>query len=114
MIWKVLKAHKRSYENPISAKAGDEVHMGQKDNWQGHTWIWCTHQNGLSGWVAESILSVDTIKATLIQDFDALELSVNEGEILKGSKQLGGWVWLSNTQGDSGWVPLKNLEKVTP
>ncbi len=113
MTWQVTKAHQRSYETPISGKAGDVfTTTGRKDNWQGHVWIWCSNKEGRSGWVAESILDVKQTQAALKEDFDAIELSVQAGEVLEGSRQLAGWLWLRNAQGKSGWVPLENLKEI--
>ena len=113
MIWQVIKTHHRTYENPVAGKTGDVFITGKLDDWQGHIWIWCTNQEGLEGWVSEHILELKDGQATLNEDFDALELSVSEGEQVTGSRQLGGWLWSNNSQNESGWVPLENLKKVS-
>lgn len=106
MTWQATLAHKRSYEEPISGSAGDVFKIGKRGDWQGHSWIWCTNQAGLEGWVAEAILTMNHNQAILKEDFNALELSVAKCEQLHGSRQLAGWVWLTNSQQQSGWVPL--------
>ena len=113
MRYRATLSHTASYELPLRASAGDAVLCERRESeWAG--WVWCTlpAPRGRSGWVPESWLRIDSGACTLLRDYDAVELSVSEGEILTGSVVAEGWLWATSQHGQSGWVPLGCLEEL--
>jgi uncharacterized protein YgiM (DUF1202 family) len=108
---KVTKSHQQSYADPITMRAGDTVEIsGKEDNWNGWVWIWCTNQQGKSGWVPKSYVELSGSTGRARCDYDAIELSVSVGEEVLIEKEESGWVWCINRDGKRGWVPVENIE----
>ncbi len=111
----VVAPYELAYTNPIKLKAGDFVSIEKwepKDSeWAG--WAFCVDQRGVKGWVSEKYLRVDGKSAVAVDDYDATELSVQIGEMVKVRHQEFGWAWVENTNGAQGWVPLKVLKTST-
>lgn len=106
----VTKAHKAIYADPITMHTGDVIEVsGKEDNWQGWIWLWCTNQQGKSGWVPRGFVTqVDGIwKAGY--DYSALELSVGIDERVIVLQKESGWLWCTKQNGESGWVPAENV-----
>ncbi len=47
------------------------------------------------------------------RDYDATELSVEVGEVLTVEFEESHWAWATKESGESGWVPLENLDTDT-
>ena len=45
-------------------------------------------------------------------DYEATELSVSVGEELIMGKEESGWIWCTNQDGESGWVPAEHVERL--
>ncbi len=106
----VIKEHQATYPDPITMRAGDTVELsGKEDSWNGWIWIWCTNQQGKSGWVPKGHVEQigDIWRARFA--YDAIELSVHVGEELTVDKEESGWAWCTNQQGESGWIPVENI-----
>ena len=107
---RVIAEHAASYSDPITMRANEELTMSDKeDNWHGWTWIWCTNQAGKSGWVPKKYVERHEDKGIAHYDYDAIELSVHIGEEVLVAQFESGWLWCSNQQGRSGWVPAENI-----
>ena len=105
----VIKAHQASYANPIIAIKGTLVKCIKRDpDFPG--WVWCEDATGLDGWVPESYLQFDGDHAELLEDYDALELTISEGERLDIIKEIAGWYFCQNESDQYGWVPVENLK----
>jgi hypothetical protein len=51
----------------------------------------------------------------MLEDFTNRELTVLEGEELRGQRQLNGWLWAVRIpDGETGWVPLDNIRVNRP
>lgn len=111
---KVIADYSASNPEPVHIHAGDELALdGREYRWQGRSdwvYIWCTNQQGKSGWVPASYIRQQGAKGLAYADYDATELTVQSGEILLSEKEESGWLWCTNQQGQSGWVPLANIE----
>jgi hypothetical protein len=108
----VIKAHQRSYDDPITLVQGERVRLEERDLWNDqYLWIWCTNDAGKSGWVADSFLDIDADgqHATSKRDYDAIELTVNEGDRLTLLEETHGWYWVRNEQGTQGWIPVDHI-----
>lgn len=68
-------------------------------------WLWCRSEAGQEGWVPESWLSRDGDAFRLIRDFDAIELTVAPGDVVKLHYSDSGFCWVTAPSGETGWVP---------
>ena len=108
-ILKVMKNHKSEFQVPLVAMKGDVVEgLERETEWEG--WLWCVNREGKNGWVPEHYVSRNQNVCTLTVDYDATELTVEEGETLEIHKREAGWWWCVNRAGLAGWVPEENLE----
>lgn len=137
--YRVVEAYASQYPEPITFTAGTMLTVGKRDDgpegW--HDWFFCHAPGQAGGWVPEAIIGpietmapasmvapTDTppahpgpadstqppVFARALQDYTARELSVDVGDIVSGSRHLGGWLWADrHGTGESGWVPLANL-----
>ena len=107
--YRVLYDYQISYPDPLVVRAGDELIVGKEDpEYPG--WIWCTDSNGKGGWVPDDCIELAVENARARYDYAATELAATMGEELVMSKQKSGWAWCTNGNGESGWLPLANLE----
>ena len=107
----VTESYTVAYPNPNRLKEGDSVQIEKwepKDSeWAG--WAFCVDQRGVKGWVSEKYLRVNGNSAVAVRDYNATELAVQKGEVLKVQYEEFGWAWVENAKGAQGWVPLKNI-----
>lgn len=104
--YRAIAAYTRLYPDPIAVRAGEPIAVGREDD-EYPGWIWCTDKRGRSGWVPLTI--VDRQAGVARQDYSALELSVEPGELLTVEQEESGWALCRNAAGERGWVPLANL-----
>ena len=98
------------YPEPIIVRAGEALVVGKEDpEYPG--WIWCTDRNGKSGWVPDDCIEHTGGSAKARYDYAATELSASAGEKLIITEEKGGWAWCINGSGQSGWLPVANLER---
>lgn len=107
---RVVTAYRSAYPEPLEVLAGDEVLVGQRDS-EWPAFLWCVAADGGAGWVPEGILARDGDRAILREDYSARELTVQTGERLLVVRREGGWAWVRNEQGESGWVPERHLTR---
>jgi GrpB-like predicted nucleotidyltransferase (UPF0157 family) len=108
----VTASYEIAYKNPIRLKAGETVVVKKRETnaeWLG--WVFCTDARGIDGWVSEKYLRENGNAAIVLQDYDATELAVQEGEVVKSYYEEFGWCWCRNQVGNKGWVPSKNLNE---
>jgi SH3-like domain-containing protein len=105
----VVKSRYRSaFADPLRLKSGEEVAIGErKTEWSG--WLWCEDKNGGTGWVPESYLQRRGNTGILLCDYDATELTVEEGEELHIIDDESGWIRCRNQKGEVGLVPIENV-----
>jgi hypothetical protein len=48
-----------------------------------------------------------------LRAYDATELSVRAGETLVAGEEESGWIWCTNQEDQSGWVPAENLVRLS-
>ncbi len=112
----VTQDHTSEYPEPITFVKGAPLTVGEKyegpEDWD--DWLFCDTPGQKGGWVPAQIIEIINGKAARAsEDYTARELNVKEGDLLFGSKTLNGWVWCKNLcSGESGWVPLANLQEV--
>ena len=86
----------------------DLVRVGKKESeWPG--WLWCTDEEGKSGWVPESHLQVQQDVARVLCDYDAKELTVTIGQELEIVGEENDWLLCRTCQEEIGWIPRENV-----
>ncbi len=102
-----------SYADPIHVCAGEAlVFSGKADVWDGHTWLWVKCASGREGWAPDDLIQPEP-PYTARYDYNALELGCKTGQVLTGQQVKHGWVFCLAEGGQSGWVPERNLRKVS-
>jgi hypothetical protein len=103
------KAHQPDSEIGMHLKAGDGLTWERRSTpYAG--WIWCTAITGETGWVPESWLEFDGGTCLLLRDYDSTELTIKPGDVLQGKLIESGWLYASNQQNVTGWVPLECVD----
>lgn len=107
----VTEAHKAATGGPLIAARGSILsYERRKTDWTG--WLYCTDQDGNSGWVPESWMRVDEHFSMMERDYDSTELSVSPGDLFLGKIIESGWVQGFDVHGNEGWVPLECLQQL--
>jgi len=108
---RVISEYQSPYSDPLVIKAGEQLAIGEKESeWSG--WVWCTNQNGKSRWVPEKYVQRQGDTALALRGYEATELTVSVGEELTLGEQESGWIWCTNQEGQSGWVPADHVRKL--
>ena len=105
----VISDYKSPYTEPLITRQGDILKIDIKES-EWHGWVWCMNKDGIERWVPRNYLDIHGTSGTLIQDYEATEVSVSIGDELVIEKEESGWVWVSNVEGKKGWVPLENIK----
>lgn len=105
----VVKPYERPYENPISVAEGDPVvpDFAKRTDLQG--WVWCTAEDGRSGWTPRNWLVQSGDEWRIRRAFDAIELTIAPGETLELAFEESGFYWATKENGETGWVPSDNI-----
>lgn len=107
--YRVVKDYRSPYPDPIVFQRGEKVKVCQEfaeyPDWK--NWVWCEGKDGKKAWVPKQYLDGDGI---LNRDYDAMELSVQTGEILVVHEIVNGFGMAERPNGTKGWVPMKNME----
>ncbi|MBC2675444.1 SH3 domain-containing protein [Listeria booriae] len=108
----VKTAHQPEPGTPLFINKNEALRIGRRD---GNTkWISCTAKmTGVTGWVPEQIISLDSPDAksgTATEDYSARELTVKAGDTVESNRELNGWAWCVDEDGNVGWVPLEKLD----
>jgi hypothetical protein len=107
--------YQASNPDPFGVGVGETFQVSEKTHaWNVNPdwiWIWCTDQRGRQGWVPKNMITLnsDDRTGTARSSYTATELTVAAGDELVAHQEESGWVWCSNQQGISGWVPLASL-----
>jgi uncharacterized protein YgiM (DUF1202 family) len=110
--YRVNQCYESSFDEPLVVCKGERLEFERRDSrWAG--WIWCTSGSGKTGWVPESWVRIEGNSCVMKRDYSAVELTVREGEKLSTELIESGWIWVENSVGRSGWVPLDHLEPMS-
>ncbi len=110
-IVKVIKNHKSEFNIPLIAQRGEKIEGQERETeWEG--WLWCHNSSGLQGWVPKKYLEATSQSGQFqfLQDYNARELTIDEGQEVIVINEESGWAWVRTTLGEEGWIPLKNLQ----
>jgi uncharacterized protein YgiM (DUF1202 family) len=108
-IVRVIASHQAPYPDPIRVSTGEVVRINDDKKTDIAGWIWCTSNDGKSGWVPETYLNRQGKSTSLRCDYDAIELTVQGGEILTVKKIESGFCWVTDQTGRAGWLPIDHL-----
>jgi Variant SH3 domain len=111
MVFRCIRQYTVFYENPITVKRGDTVIAGKFDT-EWPTFRWCTGPDSREGWMPENLLDEQDGVFTANTDYSAAELPVNEGDVVEGIYENGGWWWCRNSKNRQGWIPETHLEMI--
>jgi SH3-like domain-containing protein len=105
----VVRAHRSRYPDPVRFRRGDRVRIGRRDrDFPG--WIRVTDPGGRRGWAPEALLDgIGGAEAAATEDYIATEMDVSPGERLIVRRELAGWFWVSDAEGNHGWVPADSI-----
>ena len=108
----VVAPHSASYPDPLMVHIGEKVRIvARASEWPG--WTWCVNSGNKGGWVPDTyLLRKDDRNGVILTDYSAAELTVAEQEELLVAQEESGWLWCTNQQGDSGWVPAQCVQIV--
>lgn len=101
----VVTAYERPYADPVRGSAGDVLQPDFTKQTDIVGWIWCRNEAGQAGWAPLSWLRRDGEAFRLIRDFDAIELTVAPGQVVKLNFSESGFCWVTAETGETGWVP---------
>lgn len=103
----VTKSYRRPYDDPIAVAAGDQVTVDTDRYTDIEGWVWCTAMDGRGGWTPKKWLVRSSADWIVNRDFNAIELTVEEGDELELISQESDFFWVRNSNGDLGWVPTE-------
>jgi hypothetical protein len=107
---KVIKAYHSAYPNPIKAAAGEEVSLRDKEtDWP--DWYWCRTGDGNEGWVPVSFVERMGDSGRFVRDYDATELTVEEGQRVEVLEAASGWLICRTSDGTVGWLPGEHVAR---
>ena len=109
--YRVIEAYQSPYPTPIVFQEGEQVEIGKEfaDDPDWKNWVWCKGKNEKQAWVPLQYLIIKEETGIFRRNYNALELSVSEGEELSVYEEVNGFGMAEKTDGNKGWVPLKNL-----
>ncbi|MHC5251676.1 SH3 domain-containing protein [Listeria kieliensis] len=109
----VKKDHHPEISKPLFANKNEEIWVFDEDKaYPG--WMLCKiKSSGVEGYIPEQIIArvPDSKSGTVLEDYSARELDVEEGDKLESNRELNGWAWCIDEDGTGGWIPLKNLKE---
>ena len=90
---------------PLTLTHGQTVRLGRHDiDWPG--WVWVTADDGRGSYVPEEVVEPgENDRATVVQAFQAHDLSVKKHDAVTSLREVKGWHWCSNHAGLEGWLP---------
>jgi hypothetical protein len=101
----VTEPHVRPYPDPLRVRAGERLFPDQGKKTEIAGWTWCADSHGRAGWVPQAWIRPDRRGWAIARDYDAIELTVDEGEEVHVLLAEAGFLWVTTADGRSGWVP---------
>jgi hypothetical protein len=109
--YRVTKEYKSPYPDPKGFQEGEQVEIGDEytDDPDWKNWVWCKGKNNKHAWVPIQYLTISKGNGIFKRNYNALELSVNEGEELTVYEEINGFGMAEKVNGAKGWVPMRNI-----
>jgi SH3-like domain-containing protein len=108
---RVTRDYTAEFPDPIVMSKGQKLKLGERGV-EYDRWIWCSGEDGKSGWVPEAYIEMVGENAIANCDYSAVELTAKVGEQVEVRKEESGWAWVIDSRGNAGWLPLENIEKL--
>lgn len=91
--------------SPVCLRVGETVELGMEDKvWAG--WVWASNAEGRGTYVpVTSLERLGPEEAKVVEEFQAVDLSLKKGEEVTALREVCGWFWCRNAAGAEGWVP---------
>jgi hypothetical protein len=113
--FRCIKEYRTPYSDSISFQKGEKISVGEEYDkdpaWKG--WFQCQGELGQTAWVPISYIQIKAEYGFMLCDYDAKELDLIEGEVVRITKFVNGFGNATNQKGEIGWVPLNHLERIT-
>ena len=111
--YRVIANYQSPYPAPIVFNKGESVIIGKEftDDPDWKDWIWCEGEHDNQAWVPKQYLEIEENTGKFTTDYNAQELSVEVGETVKVYETINGFGMAEKSNGERGWVPLKNLQE---
>jgi hypothetical protein len=108
---RVTSPYRSEFDAPLRAAAGERFRYQRRPTpYAG--WLFCTHESGKSGWVPEVWVTIEGDECVLRRNYDATELTVAGGDLLRCELVEAEWALCLTADGERGWVPLEHVEVV--
>ena len=91
---RVTRPYEQPYLDPIAVRAGVRVFPDFDRDTDIPGWIWCTAEDGRSGWTPRAWLNQDDGTWGIDRDFNTIELTVTPGERLDVMAEESGFYWV--------------------
>ena len=104
----VTTAHVSTYPDAIHFRAGTRLDIGQNDD-EFPSFVWVTTPDGNSGWAPEDAIERTSDGGVARYDYSAHELNTEVGELLDVLRTYCGWVEVTNSRAERGWVPESTI-----
>jgi len=113
--YRVIEDYQSPYPDSILFHKGGKVQVGKEftDDPDWKDWVWCEGEKGNKAWVPKQYLKTEAGSGVFLNDYDARELSVTVGEVIKVYEIVNGFGMSEKQNGERGWVPLKNIQAVS-
>ena len=101
----VTEPYQRPFDDPLVVGAGEPVEPDFDRPTDIEGWVWCIAGDGRCGWTPRSWLVQAADGWYVDRPYNAVELTVNPGEVLEVEFEESGFCWATGEDGRSGWVP---------
>jgi uncharacterized protein YgiM (DUF1202 family) len=112
LVITAYEAPVRYRDNPLTITRGQELKILKRNDEEYPGWVLCENEQGIQGWVPENMLKIVQNRAVAQNQYDARELSLMEGEIVRIEQLESGWAWVTSMTDQTGWIPVKNLKVI--
>jgi len=90
--------------SPVCLMEGETVDVGMEDKaWAG--WVWASNEEGRGTYVPVTSLKRLGDQAIVVEEFQAVDLSLKKGQEVIVLREVCGWFWCRDVAGSEGWVP---------
>ena len=100
------------HDNLLIIRKGEILSVRKNTNRHWSGWRFCKNASGESGWVPDRYIMVKDGMAKVLTDYAFKELHVTKGEELQIEKEISGWLWCINNNGNRGWIPVNNVDRI--
>ena len=100
------------HENLLIVRKGEILSIRKNTNRHWSGWKFCKNTSGEAGWIPERYLKIDGELAKVLRDYAYSELHVIKGDELFIEKEISGWLWCVNNNGNRGWIPVNNVDRI--